>query len=340
MTKVRYAGLLGGLGAQTEARTPGYRSFVIRPTHPQPTPNGGLAPQRNAPDPTQTGSMSRSRPLLATVLVAGIALTGCSAAIDLVSSLRSTSRGSASGPVSEKPFERPAADGVRLEPTKKGKLTGRTIVLDPGHAGVSDPAISGHVIDMPIVGRRPCYTSGTTAVDGTPEHTLNHVIARKLASQLRARGATVVLTRGDDESLGPCNDDRARLANRVQADLLVSIHGDGDAEDKRGFHIIHAASMVGGPALEERSRKAALTIARSLRKRSPLPPANYKGTPDAPIDPRDNLGALALLENTPGVLVELGNLKNAKDVALLTGDKNRDAVAAALADGVQRVVIG
>ena len=100
--------------------------------------------------------MSRSRPFLATLVAACIALTGCSAAIDLVSSLRSTSRGSARCPVPEAPFERPAADGVRLEPTKKGKLSGRTIVVDPGHAGVYSPAVSGHIIAMPIVGNRPC----------------------------------------------------------------------------------------------------------------------------------------------------------------------------------------
>ncbi len=137
----------------------------------------------------------------------------------------------------------------------------------------------------------------------------------------------MVLTRGDDASLGPCNDDRARIANRAGADLVVSIHGDGDAESKRGFHIIHPVAMAGGEALTERSRTAALTMAQSLRKRSPLPPANYKGTPDAPID-------------APGILVELGNLKNPKDVALLTGQKNRDAAASALADGIQRVVTG
>lgn len=202
------------------------------------------------------------------------------------------------------------------------------------------PAVSGYLLDMGLAGVRPCYTAGTTALDGTPEHTLNHAIARNLAAQLRARGATVVLTRGDDESLAPCNDDRARIANRAGADLLVSIHGDGDAESRRGYHIISAPNMAGGEALTERSKQAALTIAGSLRRHSPLPPANYKGTPDAPIDPRTNLGALSLLEEAPGVLVELGNLKNPRDVELLTGQANRDAVSSALADGVQRVLSG
>lgn len=269
------------------------------------------------------------------LLAAAALLSGCGT----VGNLADRFLGRDPGP-SEAWFERPAADGVRHEPTRDGVLSGRTVVVDPGHGGVYDPAISGHVLDMGPAGSRPCYTSGTTAVDGTPEHSLNHAIARNLAAQLRARGATVVLTRDDDESLAPCNDDRARIANRVDADLLVAIHGDGDEESRRGFHIIYAPNMAGGDALTERSRQAALTIAGSLRRSSPLPPANYKGTPDAPIDPRTNLGALSLLEDTPGVLVELGNLRNAKDWALLTGQANRDSVASALADGVQRTLVG
>lgn len=281
--------------------------------------------------------MSGTR-FMTTLLAACVALTGCGYINSFGSAGPTPYQAPLGAPRQEVPFVRPAAEGVRLEPTKAGPLTGRTIVVDPGHAGVYDRAVSGHIIDMDMVGARPCYTSGTTTIDGTPEHTLNHAIARNLAAQLRARGALVVMTRGDDESLGPCNDDRARIANRAQADLLVSIHGDGDAEDRRGFHIIYAPNMAGGDALTERSRQAALTLAGALRRHTPLPPANYKGTPDAPIDPRTNLGALSLLESTPGVLVELGNLKNADDVALLTGQANRDAVASALAAGVVEVV--
>lgn len=287
--------------------------------------------------------MPHTRPFLPALLVGCLMLTGCSLVVDVVGGVvDAVGPGSPPGAEysAEDSFERPAADGVRLEPTRDGALSGRRVIVDAGHGGAYDPAVSGYLLDMGLAGVRPCYTAGTTALDGTPEHTLNHAIARNLAAQLRARGATVVLTRGDDESLAPCNDDRARIANRAGADLLVSIHGDGDAESRRGYHIIYAPNMAGGEALTERSKQAALTIAGSLRRHSPLPPANYKGTPDAPIDPRTHLGALSLLEEAPGVLVELGNLKNPRDVELLTGQANRDAVSSALADGVQRVLSG
>ena len=231
-------------------------------------------------------------------------------------------------------FVRPPAEGLLLGPTAPGPLTGRTIVVDPGHAGLYDRAVSAHPLDMGPAGTRPCYTDGATAPDGTPEHTLNFDVATRLATHLRDRGATVVLTRGDDASLGPCNDDRARLANAHGADLLVSLHFDGDSADKHGFHLIYAPTMVGGEALTERSRTVALALANALRAGTPLPPANYKGTPDAPLDPRTNLGVLSLLDTTPGALVELANLGSPDDWALVQDPATLDAAASALADGV------
>lgn len=234
----------------------------------------------------------------------------------------------------EEGFVRPPAEGLLLQPTASGPLTGRTIVVDPGHAGVYDRAVAGHLLDMGPAGSRPCHTFGATAPDGTAEHSLNFGVASRLAAHLRDRGATVVVTRADDDSPGPCNDDRARLANAHGADLLVSVHFDGDSAGKHGFHLIYAPNMVGGEALTERSRTVALALANALRAGTPLPPANYKGTPDAPLDPRTNLGALSLLEATPGVLVELANLGSPDDWALVRDPATLDAAASALADGV------
>ena len=44
---------------------------------------------------------------------------------------------------------------------------------------------------------------------------------------LRAAARRVVLTRKDNRSVGPCIDERARIANRARADAKVSIHADG-----------------------------------------------------------------------------------------------------------------
>jgi N-acetylmuramoyl-L-alanine amidase len=77
------------------------------------------------------------------------------------------------------------------------------VVLDPGHGG-SNP--------------------GATGVTGLHEKQLSLAIAGQVADRLRARGLTVQLTRTSDRTL--TLRQRVALANRVPADLFVSIHSN------------------------------------------------------------------------------------------------------------------
>ena len=145
----------------------------------------------------------------------------------------------------------------------------------------------------------------------------------------------------DPTTQTPGRRGRERDALGCRAYERLVFRGDRDrAPRKRGFHIIYAPNMEGGDPLAVRSRSAALVLAESLAAGTKLPPSNYKGTPQAPIDARTNLGALSMLTRTPGILVELGNLKNPADWALLSNDRVRDDVAAALATGVDKVLAG
>ncbi len=75
------------------------------------------------------------------------------------------------------------------------------VVLDPGHGGEKDGAIS---------------------VDGRREKDITLEIARRLKRRLEKQGAKVILTRGGDQSVELAR--RAALANAEKADLFVSIH--------------------------------------------------------------------------------------------------------------------
>jgi N-acetylmuramoyl-L-alanine amidase len=99
-------------------------------------------------------------------------------------------------------------------PQRGGPLSGRTIVLDPGHGG-RDP---GAAFIAP---------SGTVL----KEKTVVLDIARRLAHKLRRRGATVYLTRCLDvySSL----EARAAFSNSVDPDLLVSVHLNGSDDPTR-----------------------------------------------------------------------------------------------------------
>jgi N-acetylmuramoyl-L-alanine amidase len=78
---------------------------------------------------------------------------------------------------------------------------GKRIAIDPGHGGE----------DAGVVG-----PSGETEADYAFK------LAAKAARLLDAKGAHTMLTRGPND--GPSDSQRAQLANRFEADLLLSIH--------------------------------------------------------------------------------------------------------------------
>ncbi len=225
----------------------------------------------------------------------------------------------------------PAPTPTATAPTKP--LAGRTIVIDPGHNGVwtrrelrKVPSGNGRT--------KECNSSGTATNAGYPEHAYNWAQANALARALRARGATVRLTRPDDHGEGPCVNLRSKLANDLGADALISIHADGNlSRGARGFHVIHSPTMTGGTKVEQKSLTLARQVRHALETDTPMPRSTYVGGGTA-LDSRDDLGTLNLSDR-PAVMIEVGNMRNATDAALFGSAAFRAKVAGALADAVE-----
>jgi N-acetylmuramoyl-L-alanine amidase len=195
------------------------------------------------------------------------------------------------------------------------------VVIDPGHGG-SD--------------------RGVVSPSGYAESELAFDLARKLARSLEDRfDAVVTLTRRQDENPGP--DQRAAVANRVRADVMVSIHAAGSpSAEQQGFRVWHPAPPPGetppppapgpplpwdraGSAHADSSRRLAAEMDRAfrdvLKKPGPGP-----------------LGAhLAVLTgaNAPSVLVEVGFLTHPGESERLQRPAYRDALVRALTLGLE-----
>ena len=225
-----------------------------------------------------------------------------------------------------------------LAPTASGPLSGRTILVDPGHNGVVVPAINDRPVPAGDGQTKACNTSGTEARDGTGEHEVNWAIGVRLVGLLRARGATVLLTRANEAGVGPCVDERAAIANRGGVDLVLSIHGDGaDVASARGFHVIVSTTMAGGAGLEARSADAAGVLVSEFDRWGWLPRSTYIGGGTG-IDRRTDIAGLNLLTGAPGVMLEMGNLRDPDDWAVLRTDAARAAIAQALAATAERTL--
>jgi N-acetylmuramoyl-L-alanine amidase len=219
--------------------------------------------------------------------------------------------------------------------TAARSLRGRVIVIDPGHNGGngSHPSTISRLVDAGNGIHKACNTTGTQSRSGYPEHAYAFDVALRLAEVLRARGASVVLTRSNDSGVGPCIDRRAAAANRAGADVLISIHADGSlSPSARGFHVIRSTSMAGGVAVTARSAELALAVRSAFRSGTGMPYSTYLGNGTA-FTPRRDIGTLNL-SRVPGVMVESGNMRHPTDAALLASSSFRAKAATALADGI------
>jgi len=170
-----------------------------------------------------------------------------------------------------------------------------TVVIDAGHGG-KDP--------------------GASSVLGFYEKGINLAVARKVARLLEQRGLRVKMTRTDDYSVEL--EDRAAIANNLDADLFVSIHSDSFPKSSRRGYTIYIARSASSS-----SRQAASAIARSMSGTG----FNSFGVQTA---------GYHVLTGTrgPAVLVEMGYLSNRSEAALLRSGSFQNRLAQAVADGI------
>jgi N-acetylmuramoyl-L-alanine amidase len=237
--------------------------------------------------------------------------------------------------VGASPNREPAVDAATTNP-----LRGATITIDPGHNGgnASHPDAINRQVSIGGGQTKECDTTGTATDDGYPESKFNLDVARKLRRLLRARGAKILLTRKDDDGVGPCINERARIGNRAHSDAAVSIHADGGPSDGRGFHVIYPTRIDGlTDDIYSDSRRLARAIRDSYRRRTGLPPATYIGS--GGLDQRSDLGGLRL-SNVPKVFLETGNMRNAQDARKLESARFRKRIARGIRGGLKRFLGG
>lgn len=248
------------------------------------------------------------------------------------------------GEDSEPSTSRPSKPSKPSEPSKSasrpaasGPLKGKVVVVDPGH-NTGNGKHTAEINRLVDVGthRKECDTTGTSTNNGYSEAQFTLDVSRRLRTLLEKQGATVKFTQDGDRPWGPCVDERARIGNNARADAVVSVHADGSAAGNRGFHVILPASVKSGAADTSKivapSRALGERIAGKFLSATGSAPSNYVGDGTG-LDVRKDLGGLNL-STVPKVFIECGNMRDAKDEALLTNGTWRQKAAQGISDGI------
>lgn len=237
----------------------------------------------------------------------------------------------AAPPTGSAQSEQEAAEEDTAGDATSPALAGLHVVLDPGHNGGNAAATSEITapVDDGRGARKACNTVGTSTASGYPEHAFTWDVADRARGLLEAAGAQVTLTRQDDAGVGPCVDERGSAAQAHDADLLVSIHADGsDDPTVRGYFAIVSSPPL-NDAQGEPSRALAAALLDALGAAGFTPSPAYPGA----LSERADLGTLNWAER-PAVMLELAQMRNPAEAALVESEDGRQRYADAIVAGV------
>jgi N-acetylmuramoyl-L-alanine amidase len=197
----------------------------------------------------------------------------------------------------EKPVVAPTQPKVITlpEPTKPKKVTGKVIVIDPGHGGKDPGAISYH---------------------GFYEKVVNLDVALQIAELLRDNGHRVIMTRNNDDFIEL--EDRAAVSNRAKADVFISIHADASAKSSTNGFTVYTARSASDAANE---------LAESIDDRMTRTSISSNGVKKADF-------RVLVQTRCPAVLIELGYLSNYWEAKQLKNAAMQKKLAQAIVDGV------
>ncbi len=190
-------------------------------------------------------------------------------------------------------------------------LSGKFIIIDPGHGGVDGGAMNGDIQEKDI------------ALE----------ISLKLRDYLQQQGALVQMIREDDTDLAPegmkgysrrKTEDlkkRVEIINESEADLFISVH----------LNAIPSPKWSGAQTFYYGTFKENEEVAKFIQDELRTNLGNTTRSAKA-------INGVYLLKTAkkPGALVEVGFLSNPQEKSLLIQDKYQDKVAASIYTGINR----
>ena len=126
----------------------------------------------------------------------------------------------------------------------------------------------------------------------------------------------------------PCVNDRAAIGNDNNADVVVSIHGDGDDGSAHGYYVMTAEQDPAGAAMAAQSTRWPSRCGTAVTPGCRRPTTGRDG-----LWPRGDLAGLNL-SIRPTVMIEAGNMRDSGDADLMSSASGQQQIAQGLANGV------
>lgn len=179
----------------------------------------------------------------------------------------------------------------------------RIIVIDPGHGGSQPGAVQNNVYEKDV----------------------NLSISLKLNEVLQEKGYTTIMTRYEDSTLGLY--DRANIANKVEADLFISIHANSNNNSSiTGIQVLYYPHDKTNVKKEETLALARIMM-DEITKGTNAPNRGLISSPNIVVVRETNM---------PAVLIETGFLTNLDEARLLQTEEYQNLMVESIVKGIER----
>lgn len=185
-------------------------------------------------------------------------------------------------------------------------LLGKIIVLDAGHGGTDSGAKNGKIV----------------------EKELNLLLVKKLEKELISRGATVYLTRDEDNDLSARTSERkrsdlynrAKYINTIKPNMYISIHLNATTSSSwKGLQVFYNKN-------NEENKVIAETITNNLKN-------NINNIREVK---EENKYYMYKYIKYPGVLIEAGFISNPDENYLLRQEEYQNKLIILIADAIEK----
>ena len=185
-------------------------------------------------------------------------------------------------------------------------LLGKKIVLDAGHGGTDSGAKNGKIA----------------------EKELNLLLVKKLEKELISRGATVYLTREEDNDLSARTSERkrsdlynrAKYINTIKPNMYISIHLNATTSSSwKGLQVFYNKN-------NEENKVIAETITNNLKN-------NINNIREVK---EENKYYMYKYIKYPGVLIEAGFISNPDENYLLRQEEYQNKLITLIADAIEK----
>ena len=195
--------------------------------------------------------------------------------------------------------------------TSSTPVTNKVVILDAGHGKPDE---------------------GAEGLNGTTEEKTNLSITLKLQKLLEESGATVILTRSDENAIYDLDKNtlkekkvsdiknRVKIGNESSADILISIHlNKGDSESYSGWQTFYKKN-------DEKGKRLATSIQKELKETIKV--ENHREA--------NEISNIYLVDKVqiPVTIVECGFLSNPQEEQKLLTDEYQNQLAWGIYNGI------